>query len=74
MYFIKNGLGEKWKWLGGFVRHCGNHLFRDRQCGTDQRHFGVLWDLRRSDMDHGADPAFLLIASVLLGACGASAT
>lgn len=58
MYFIKNGLGEKWEMARRPVRHfCGNHLFRDRQCGTDQRHFRrALGDLRSPDMDHGADP------------------
>lgn len=69
MYFIKNGLGEKWKWLGGlFAIFAGNHLFRDRQCGTDQRHFPAC------SGGPSASPTwitalilFLLIASVLLG-------
>ena len=42
--------------VGGAMYFIKN-LFRDRQCGTDQRHFRrALGDLRRPDMDHGADP------------------
>ncbi|MFQ9868146.1 MAG: alanine:cation symporter family protein [Bilophila wadsworthia] len=67
-------VSAKMKWLGGlFAIFAGNHLFRDRQCGTDQRHF------RRALGTFGVPTwitaliLFLLIASVLLATCGASA-
>lgn len=58
MYFIKNGLGEKWKWLGGLFA-----IFAAITCfgtgnavQTNAISPRALGDLRRSDMDHGADP------------------
>ena len=68
MYFIKNGLGEKWKWLGGlFAIFAAITCFGTGNAVQTNAISGVLWGTFGVPTWITALILFLLIASVLLG-------
>ena len=68
MYFIKNGLGEKWKWLGGlFAIFAAITCFGTGNAVQTNAISGVLWGTFGIPTWITALILFLLIASVLLG-------